>query len=139
MPALLGAGLLILDVVASDPNLDETTDQVPDVRIATVPGIGIGDDERPVVDLGGRCTLGLAEAGASEALVPVRREQSAHDWRSLVWYLGQRITCQVGPRVLGDRSLGRRSPAAEIDTLDAHALQGHRLTGRVRAEGRDLL
>ncbi len=34
--ALLGAGLLVLDVVAGHPDLDESADQVPDVRVAAV-------------------------------------------------------------------------------------------------------
>src|ERR1700739_785935 len=33
VPALLGAGLLVLDVVAGDPCLDESADQIPDVRV----------------------------------------------------------------------------------------------------------
>src|SRR5215471_2037572 len=49
VPALLSARLLVLDVVARDPDLDETTDQIPDVRITAVTGVGIGDDEWPIV------------------------------------------------------------------------------------------
>src|SRR5262249_42993415 len=36
-------------------------------------------------------------------------------------------------------SPGRRGPAAEVDALDAHPLQGHRLTRRIGTEGSDLL
>src|SRR5215469_14067967 len=70
MPALLRAGLLILDVVARDPDLDEAANEVPDMRVAAVPRVGVGDDERAVVDLGSRITLSLAQAGAREALIP---------------------------------------------------------------------
>ena len=129
VPALLGPGLLVLDVIARDPGLDETTDQVPDVRVAAMPGVGVGDDERPVVDLGGRGTLRLAHPRAGEPLVPVRREQRAHDRRGLIRHLGKRIAGQVGPRVLRHRSPRRRGPAAQVDALNAHPLQGHRLTG----------
>ncbi len=129
VPALLGAGLLILDVIARDPDLDETTDQIPDVRVAAVSGVGVGDDERPIVDLGRGSTLRLAQARAGEALVPVRHEQGAHNRRGLVGHLGERVAGQVGSRVLRDGSLGRRGPAAQVDALDSHPLQGHRLTG----------
>ena len=129
VPALLGAGLLVLDVVARDPDLHETTDQIPDVRVAAVSGVGVGDDEWPVVDLGRGDTLRLAQARAGEALVPVCREQRAHDRRGLVGHLGQRIAGQVGSRVLRHRSPGRRGPAPQVDALDTHPLQGHRLTG----------
>jgi hypothetical protein len=129
VPALFGAGLLVLDVVARHPGLHETTDQIPHVRVATVSGVGVGDDEWPVVDLGGGGTLRLAQARASKALVPVRREQSAHDRRGLVGHLGERIAGQVGSRVLSDGSPGRHGPATQVDALDAHPLQRHRLTG----------
>ena len=105
VPALLGARLLVLDVVARDPDLDETADQIPDVRVAAVSGVGVGDDERPVIDLRGGSPLRLAQARAGEALVPVRREQGAHDRRGLVGHLGERIAGQVGSRVLRHRSL----------------------------------
>jgi hypothetical protein len=68
VPALLGARLLVLDVVARDPDLDETTDQIPDVRVAAVSGIGVGDDEWPIIDLRGGSPLPLAQARAGEAL-----------------------------------------------------------------------
>ena len=128
VPALLGAGLLVLDVVARDPDLNETADQIPDVRIATMSGVGVGNDERPVVDLGRGSTLRRAHAGPGEPLVPVRREQGAHYRRGLVGHLGERVAGQVGPRVLGHRAPGRGGPAAEVDALDAHPLQRHRLT-----------
>ena len=139
VPALLGARLLVLDVVARDPGLDEAADQIPDVRVAAVSGVGVGDDEWPVVDLGGGSTLRLAQPQAGETLVPVRREQGAHDRRGLIRHLGERIAGQVGSRVLRHRSPGRRGPAAQVDALDAHPLHGHRLTGRIGTEGRDLL
>src|SRR6266700_5527680 len=138
-PHFFGAGLLVLDVVARDPGLDETTDQIPDVRVAAVSRVSVGDDEWPIVDLGGGSTLRFAEARAGEALVPVRREQGAHDRRGLVGHLGERIAGKVGSRVLRRGSPGRCRPAAQVDALDAHPLQCHRLTGRIRTEGGDLL
>ena len=51
--ALLGARLLVLDVIARDADLDESPDQVPNVRVTAVAGVGVGDDERAEVD--GRC------------------------------------------------------------------------------------
>ena len=90
VPALLGAGFLVLDVVARDSDLDEPADQSSGRAVAAVSSVGVGDDERPVVDLGGGSTLRLADAGSGEALVPVRGEQGAHDRRGLVGYLGER-------------------------------------------------
>ena len=49
MAALLGARALVLDVVAGHAGLDEAANQVAHVRIAAVAGVGVGDDERPVV------------------------------------------------------------------------------------------
>ena len=46
VPALLGARPLVLDVVAGDARLDEAPDEVAHVRVAAVPGVGVGDDER---------------------------------------------------------------------------------------------
>src|SRR5205823_3087320 len=129
VPALLGTRLLVLDVIAGNAGFNEAPDQIPDVRLATMAGVGIGDDERPIVDLGGGGPLRLAHARAGKALVPVRREQSTHDWCRLVGHLGERIAGQIRSRVLRYRSPGRRGPAAEVDALDTHALQGHSLTG----------
>src|SRR5450755_3241015 len=43
--AFLRPGLLIFDVVSRHSNLDESADQVADVRVSTVSGVGVGDDE----------------------------------------------------------------------------------------------
>ena len=53
VPALLGARLLILDVIARHAHLDEAPDQVAHVGVAAVAGVGVGDDEGPEVDLAG--------------------------------------------------------------------------------------
>ncbi len=50
-PHFLVPGLLILDVVARHADLDEAADQVAHVRVAAVTGVGVGDDERPEVEL----------------------------------------------------------------------------------------
>ncbi len=66
--ALLAAGLLVLDVVAGHADLDKAADQVADVGVAAVAGVGVGDDEGPVVDLGRGCALPvghLATAGTA--------------------------------------------------------------------------
>ena len=51
--ALLGARLLVLDVVARHASFDEATDEIPNMRVTTVAGVRVGDDERPEVDLPG--------------------------------------------------------------------------------------
>jgi hypothetical protein len=60
--ALLGARALVLDVVAGHAGLDEAADQVAHVRVAAVAGVGVGDDERPVVVGRRRGALRLAHA-----------------------------------------------------------------------------
>ena len=65
--ALLGARLLVLDVVAGHADLDEAADQVAHVGVAAVAGVGVGDDERAEVDLrrGLALRLGHPRAGRS--------------------------------------------------------------------------
>ena len=137
--ALLGARPLVLDVVAGHARLDEAADQVAHVRVAAVAGVGVGDDERPVVDGRRRGALRLAHAQALEVLVAVGGEQRPHQRRRLVGHLRERVAREVGPGVLARRALGRGRPAAEVDALDAHALHRHRLARRVGAEGGDAL
>ena len=137
--ALLGAGPLILDVVAGDADLDEAANQVADVRVAAVAGVGVGDDERAVVVGGLSASLVIGHPRAEELLVAVRRQQGADDHRGLVGHLAQRVAGQVGAGVFVRRALGRGRPAAEIDPLDAQSLHHHRLSGRVRAERGDAL
>ena len=139
MAALLGARPLVLDVVAGHAGLDEAADQVADVRISTVAGVGVGDDERPVVDRGRGRPLLFGHLQPQEVLVAVGGEQGPHQAGGLVGHLAQRIAGEVGAGVLGDRSLGRGGPAAEVDALDAHSLHGHGLAGGVRPEGGDAL
>lgn len=62
--ALLGAGSLVLDVVARHTDLDEAADQVAYVRIAAVAGVGVGDDKRAEVVSRCRRTLSLAHLQA---------------------------------------------------------------------------
>ena len=49
MAALLGAWTLIFDVIARHADFHEAADQIANVRIAAVAGVGIGDDERPEI------------------------------------------------------------------------------------------
>ena len=48
--ALLGSRLLVFDVIARNADLDETANQIADMRVSTMAGVGVGDDERPEVD-----------------------------------------------------------------------------------------
>ena len=136
--ALLGTRLLVLDVIPRDADLDESPDQVPNVRVTPVAGVGVGDDEWAKVD--GRCrpALALVHLGACEVLVPVGREEGSDQAGRLVGNLAQRIAREVRTGVLGCRPLRRGGPAAEVDGVDPHPLHHHGLTGGVRAEGRDL-
>ncbi len=135
--ALLGSRALVLDVVAGDAGLDEAADQVAHVRVAAVAGVGIGDDERPEVDLRRPCALGLGHAAPQVLLVAIGSQQRSHQRRAFRGHLAERITGQIRARVLGIRALGRGRPAAEVDALDAHALHRHGLARRVRPERRD--
>ena len=127
--ALLRAGTLVLDVVAGHARLDETANQVAHVWISTVAGVGVGDDEWPVVDGRRRGALVVGHAQAQVLLVAVSGEQCAHQPRGLVGYLAQGIACEVRTGVLACGSLGRCRPAAEVDPLDTHPLHRHGLTG----------
>ena len=71
--ALLGARALVLDVVARHADLDEAADQVANVRVAAVAGVGVGDDERPEVVRRRRGALRLGHPRAQVLLVAVRR------------------------------------------------------------------
>jgi len=137
VPALLGARSLVLDVVSGNARLDETPDQIAHMRVAAMPRVGIGDDERAEVHR--RCAgpLFLAHAGAQELLVAVRGEQRPHQHGGFVGHLAQGIAGQVRPRILRGRPLGGGGPSAEVDPLDAHALDDHALARGVGAEGGD--
>ena len=75
--ALLRARLLIFDVVARHADLDEAADQVADMRVAAVAGVGVGDDEGPIVDDRRRLALFLGHPRAREVLVLVGGQQRA--------------------------------------------------------------
>ena len=94
--ALLRARALILNVVAGHADLDKPPDQVAHVRVATVSGVGVGDDERPVVDRVGRGLELLGRhARAQVGLVLVGGQQRANDRRGLVGNLGERVAREV--------------------------------------------
>ncbi len=109
------------------------------MRIAAVAGVGVGDDERPVVDGRGRGALLVAHPGPQVLLIAVGGEQRPDQPGGLVGNLAQRVAGEVGAGILADRSLGRGGPAAEVDPLDAHPFHGHRLARRVGPEGGDAL
>ena len=139
VPALLHAGLLILDVIAGHAHLDEAAHQVPHVRVAAVSGVGVGDDEGAKVDGLAGLSLLLGHASAREVLVLVGGEERADDRRRLVGHLAQRIAREIRTGVLLGGALGARRPSSEIDRLDARALHRHGLARRVRAERGDAL
>ena len=139
MAALLGAGALVLDVISGHAGFDEAADQVAHMRITTVAGVGVGDDERPVVVCRGRGALLVGHLQPQVLLIAVGGEQSTHQGGGLVGHLAERIAGQIGPRVLADGALRRRRPAAEVDALDSHPLHHHGLAGGVGAERRDAL
>ena len=139
MAALLRAGALVLDVVARHAGLDEAPNQVADVRITAVTGVGVGDDERPVVVGRRRGALLVGHAQPQVLLIAVGGEQRPHQPGGLVGHLAQRIAREVGSRILADGALRRSRPATEVDALDAHPLHDHGLPRRVRAEGGDAL
>ena len=80
----------------------------------------------------------LVHLGAREVLVLVGGEERANQAGRLVGDLAERVARKVRTRVLRMRPLRRGRPAAQVDGLDPHPLHHHGLTGRVRAEGRDL-
>src|SRR6516162_7303402 len=106
MPAFFHPRLLVFDVVTGDTDLDETADQVSDVRISAMTGVGIGDDERPIIQFGGGGPLFRLHARARKKLVPVRRYESADDTCSLVGHLAERVAGEIRARVLRNAPLG---------------------------------
>jgi hypothetical protein len=137
--ALLHTGLLILDVIAGHADLDEPPHEIAHRGVAAMAGVRVGDDERAEVDLGGGLALVVRHAGAGVELILVGRQQRADDGRGLVGDLAERVAGEIGTGVLLHRALGAGGPAAEVDGLDAHALHGDGLPGRVRPERRDAL
>ena len=135
--ALLLSRLLVLDVVAGHADLHEPPDQVADVGVAAVAGVGVGDDERGVVHLGGAVALGGGHAGPQEPLVAVGSEQAPHHRRGLVGHPAEGVAGQVGAGVLLLVTLGRGGPAAQVDALDPGPLHGHGLARRVGPERGD--
>ena len=135
--AFLGAGTLVLDVVAGDAHFDEAADQVADMGIAAVAGVGIGDDKGAEVQF--RCVFAffLAHARAKVLLVLVRGQQGADDGRGFIGDLAQGVAGQIGTGVFGDRTLGGGGPAAQVDSLDAQAFYHDGLAGAVGSEGGD--
>ena len=110
--ALLDARLLVFDVIARYADFDEAANQVAHVRIATVTCIGVGDDERAVVELRGRGALFRRHARAREELVAICCQQRAHDRRSLIGDLAERIAGEIGAGIFGDAALGPRCRGA---------------------------
>ena len=139
MAALLRAGALVLDVVARHTGLDEAPNQVADVRIPAVTGVGVGDDEGPVVVGRRRGSLRVVHAQPQVLLIAVGGQQRPHQACGLVGHLAQRVTREIGSRILADGALRRSRPATEVDAFDSHALHHHGLPRRVRAESGDAL
>ena len=139
MAALLGARTLVLDVVARNADFHEAADQVANVRIAAVAGVGVGDDERSEVVSRRRGALCLGHPRAQILLVAIRGEQGAHERRRFVGHLAERVAREIGSRILARSAFGGRRPAAEVDPLDPHPLHRHPLPRRVRAKGGDAL
>ena len=69
--------------------------------ISTVPGVGVGDDERPVVDGWDRRALFFGHLQTQELLVAVSGEQGPDQTGGLVGDLAQRVTRQVRAGILG--------------------------------------
>ena len=137
VPALLGARLLVLDVVAGHACLDEPADEVADVGITAVARIGVGDDQGREVHLGRCLPLVGRHPRAGEPLVAVGGQQGAHQSRRLVGHLAEGVAGEIGAGVLLRRALGRGGPAAEVDAVDPGSLHGDRLARRVGAERGD--
>jgi len=62
MTALLAARFLVLDVITRYADFDEAANKVTNVCIATMTGVGIGDDEGAKIDFGSRGALHIGRA-----------------------------------------------------------------------------
>ena len=135
--ALLGARLLVLDVIAGHARLDEAPDEIADMGVTAVPGVGIGDDQRPEVDLRRGLALVLGHTCAGEALVAIGGEQGPDNAGGLVGNLREGVARQVRSGVLGGRALGRGGPSAQVEGLDPGPPHRHRVARGVGPEGGD--
>jgi len=106
-------------VVTRHTDLHESADQVPDVSVSSVTGIGIRNNEGPIIDFGSGRQLFRFHAGTKEQLVLVGGQQGANDRRSLVGNLTQRVAGEVSARIFGDASLGGSRPTTQVDPLDS--------------------
>ncbi len=127
--AFLGARLLVLDVVAGHADLDETTDQIPDMGVSAVARVRVGDDERPEVDVRRRSAPLLVHLAARELLVLVSGEERTYQAGRFIGNLAEGVAREVRSGILGKRTLCRGGPAAQVDRFDPQPLHHHRLTG----------
>ena len=119
--AFLDARLLVLDVVTGNADFDEAADEVADVRVSAVTRVGVGDDERPEVDLRRRPALRFRHPRTQEVLVPVGGEQRPDDRGGLVRHLAQGIAGQVGTGILRDAIPSRKWPSRPSRCLRSRA------------------
>ena len=97
MAALLRAGPLVLDVVPGHAGLDEAANQVAHVGITAVAGVGVGDDERPVIVARGWRRVARRSSAAAGTADCGPRSAAPHQAGGFVGHLAQRIAGQVGP------------------------------------------
>lgn len=137
--AFFGARALVFDVVAGNARFHKAANQVAHLGVAAVPGIRIGDDEGAVIDFRGALALLFTHARPGKILVLIRHQQRPYDHLGLVRHLAQGIAGQICSLVFGSGAFGGGRPAAQVNSLDALALHGHRLAGGVGAKGGDRL
>ena len=90
---LVNTGLLIFDVVPGYAGFHKSANQVSDMRVTPVPGVGVGDDERAEVDFGRASALFFTHARACEVLVTVGAQQRSDQRSRLVGDLTQWVAC----------------------------------------------
>src|ERR1035438_8753026 len=99
------------------------------MRVATMAGVRVGDNERPKIDRGSRLALLLGHPHPREVLILVGREKRAYQSGSFIRHLAERVAGQVRTWILCYRSPGGRRPAAQINALHPHPLHHDCLAG----------
>jgi len=127
--ALLGAGLLVLEVDARGAGLDEELDELHNGAEATVAGVAVGDDGDEVVDLRWCSLAGEDGRGAFLILPAVVVELGAHELITLPGHCVHGIIRKVRPGLVGAARRARALPPADVDAaqMGCHLYHLHRI------------
>ena len=111
MATFFNTRLLILNVITGNAGFNKAADQITHMGVATMAGIGVGNDEGAVIDLGNLFLLFITHAQAQKILIAICRQQCPHQWRGFIGNLTQRITGKVRSGIFLFGAFGGSCPA----------------------------